>query len=85
MIQLFDLYQIITESTRITPTTATLIDHALLLESFVSDLSISDHLPVCVTHRVSGKISKKDHISASYRSFKHFNEDLFLQELATDL
>ena len=58
-IQLFDLYQIITESKRITPTTATLIDHALLLESFVSDLSISDHLPVCVTHRVSGKISKK--------------------------
>ena len=92
MIQLFDLYQLITESTRITPTTSTLIDHvyttaqANITESFVSDLSISDHLPVCVTRRVSSKISKKkEHISASYRSFKHFDEDLFLQELTTDL
>ena len=91
MIQLFDLYQLITESTRITPTTSTLTDHvyttaqANITESFVSDLSISDHLPVCVTRRVSSKISKKEHISASYRSFKHFDEDLFLQELTTDL
>ena len=91
MLQLFDLYQLITESTRITPTTSTLIDHvytsaqANISESFVSDLSISDHLPVCVTRRVSSKISKKEHISASYRSFKHFDEDLFLQELTTDL
>ena len=91
MIQLFDLYQLITESTRITPTTSTLIDHvyttaqANITESFVSDLSISDHLPVCVTRRVSSKISKKEHISASYRSFKHFDEDLFLQELTTYL
>ena len=55
------------------------------LESFVSDLPISDHLHVCVTSRVSSKISKKYHISASYHSFKHFDEDLFLQELTTDL
>ena len=52
MIQLFDLYQLIIESTRITPATATLIDHvyttaqANISESFVSDLSISDHSPV---------------------------------------
>ena len=91
MIQLFDLYQLITESTRITPTTSTLIDHvyttaqANISESFVSDISISDYLPVCVTRRVSSNISKKEHISASYRSFKHFDEDLFLQELTTDL
>ena len=61
-IQLFDLYQLITESTRTPPTAATLIDHiytiaqANIAESFVSDLSISDHLPVSVTCRVSSKI-----------------------------
>ena len=66
MNQIFDLYQLITESTRITPTTSTLIDHvyttakANISESFVSDLSISDHLPVCVTRRVSSKISQKN-------------------------
>ena len=54
MIQLFDLFQLITESTLITPTTA------------------------------KCKMSKKDHISASYRSFKHFDEDIFLHELSTD-
>ena len=49
MIQLSDLFQLITESTRITPTTATLIDHvytaaqANISESFVSDLPIRDH------------------------------------------
>ena len=89
LIQLFDLYQLM--STRITPTTATLIDHvyitaqANISESFVSDLSISDHLPVSVTRRISSKISKNDHISASYCSFKHFDEELLLQELTTDL
>ena len=49
MIQLSVLNQLITESTRITPTTSTLIDHvytaaqANVSESFVSDLPISDH------------------------------------------
>ena len=91
MIQLFDLYQLITEWTRITPTTATLIDsiyttaQANISESFASNISISDHLLVCVTRRDSSKIAKKDHNSASYRSFKHFDEDLFLQELTIDL
>ena len=65
MIQLSDLYQLITESARITPATAILIDHvyttaqANISESFVSDLSISDHLPVCVTRRLVDEISKK--------------------------
>ena len=31
------------------------------------------------------KYPQKYHISASYRSFKHFGEDLFLQELTSDL
>ena len=86
MIQLFDLYQLITESTRITPTTATLIDHvyttaqANISESCVSDLSISDHLHVCVTRRASSKISKKDHLVLL---IVHLST--FLQELTTDI
>ena len=69
MVQLFDLTQLISKPTRITQTTATLIDHVYttapctISESFVSDLSVSDHFPVCITRKVSNKISKNNHTS----------------------
>ena len=91
MIQLFDLTQLISKPTRITQTTATLIDHVYttapctISESFVSDLSVSDHFPVCITRKVSNKISKNNHTSTTYRSFKNFNEEQFLHDLSVDL
>ena len=91
MIQLFDLTQLITKPTRITQATATLIDHVYttspdnISESFVSDLSVSDHFPICITRKVGVKKSKDTHISTIYRSFKHFNENQFLHELSLDL
>ena len=39
------------------------------------DLSISDHLPVCVTRRVSSKISKKEHMS--YRLQKSYRKNAY--------
>ena len=91
MVQLFDLSQLISKPTRITQTTATLIDHVYttapctISESFVSDLSVSDHFPVCITRKVSNKISKNNHTSTTYRSFKNFNEEQFLHDLSVDL
>ena len=91
MIQLFDLTQLISKPTRVTQTTTTLIDHVYttapgtISESFVSDLSVSDHFPVCITRKVCNKMSKNDHITTTYRSFKNFNEQQFLHELSVDL
>ena len=91
MIQLFDFSQLISEPTRVIPTSATLIDHVdstapfNISESFVADFSISDHFPVCVTRKINCKISKNDHITTSYRSFKNFDEELFLHELIFDV
>ena len=35
--------------------------------------------------KVNSKISKNDHITTSYRSFQNVDEELFLDELSTDL
>ena len=76
---------LITESTRITPTTATLIDHIYttaqvsIAESFVSDLS------VCVTLRVSSKISKKTILALLMVHLSTLTKTLFLHKLTTDL
>ena len=91
LIQLFDLTQLVNDSTRITPSSATIIDYIYcsnpenIVECFVPGYAISDHFPVCCTRKMNGKISKTKHISTSYRCFKHFNESLFLSDLATDL
>ena len=88
MIQLhvFDLTRLISKPTR-TQTTTTLIDHVYttapgtISGSFVSDFSFSDHFPVCITRKLSNKVSKNDHITTTYRSFKNFNEP----QLSVDL
>lgn len=91
MIQLFDLTQLIIQPTRITQTTSTIIDHVYtshpenITESFVSNFSLSDHLPICFTRKVNSKPLKKEHTTISYRCFKEFNEGLFLNELTNDL
>ena len=89
--QLFDLTQLVTKPTRITQYSLTLIDHVYttnpenISECYVSSYSISDHFPVCFSRKTNCKISKNEHITTTYRSFKNFNETHFLQDLATDL
>ena len=91
LIQLFDLRQLVIEPTRVTPTTATIIDHVYsshpenIIECFTSTFSISDHYPICFTRKVNCKIPKTDHITSTYRSFKHFDESLFLNDLEMDI
>ena len=91
LVQLFDLSQLVSESTRVTETTAKIIDHIYtshpenFTECFISYYSISDRFPVCATRKINCKIIKNEHISSSYRTFKHFNEPLFLTDLESDL
>ena len=64
MIQLLDLTQLISKPARVMQTTTTLIYHvyttapATISESFVLDLSVSDHFLVCITQKVSNKCPK---------------------------
>ena len=51
----------------------------------MSHHSISDHFTVCFSRKINNKISKSDHITTSYRSFKNFNEDAFISDLSGDL
>ena len=91
LIDLFDLFQMIREPTRVTETTSTIIDHVYtshpdnIIESFVSPYSISDHFPVCFTRKISNRISKSKHVTTKYRCFKNFNEDVFVANLSSEL
>ena len=91
LVQLFDLSQLVSEPTRVTQTSATIIDHVYttnvenITECFISDFSISDHLPICVTRKINSRVSKSSHITTNYRCFKHFDEIMFLNDLENDL
>lgn len=58
LLQLFDLSQLVSEPTRVTQNTETIIDHIYtsnpenISTCFVSQLSISDHFPVCFSRKV---------------------------------
>ena len=81
----------VTDYTRITSTTATIIDHIYssnpenIAEWFVPSYAISDHFPVCITRKINHKIDKTEHMTTSYRFSKRFNEMLFLSDLDSDL
>ena len=91
LVQLFDLSQLVSEPTRITETTSTLIDHIYtthqenITECFVAHYAISDHFPVCITRKVNKKISKKDHTTTTFRCFNHFDDSAFLNDLQISL
>ena len=51
----------------------------------MSHYSISDHFPVCFSRKINNKTNKSDHITTSYRSFKTFNEDAFINALSGDV
>ena len=91
LVQLFDLTQLVTKPTRITPHSSTLTDHVnttnpeKISECYVPSYSISDHFPACFSTKTNCKILKNEHITVTYRSFKNLNETQFFQDLATDL
>ena len=47
----------------------------------VSKIGISDHCAVFCNRKINSCFKKKSHKSITYRSFKHFNENDFLNDL----
>ena len=91
LIELFDLSQLVTQPTRVTESSSTIIDLIYtthpenIIESFVPSYSISDHFPICFSRKINNKIRKTDHITSRYRCFKNFNEESFITDLSRDL
>lgn len=86
---LFGLCQLVTQATRITETSSTLIDHIytnnpqMTSNIRVLNNSFSDHFPIICTW--SCKIpprKNKGHTAIQFRSLKHFNETDFLFDLS---
>ena len=84
----FGLHQIVNMPTRVTDQSATLIDHiysntyANILTSVVPKLGLSDHFPIFVSRKTNGASDVKNtHYTISYRSFKNFDENKFIDEL----
>ena len=88
-ITLLGLHQLVTAPTRVTASTATLIDHIYtntpmaVEDAHVVPLAISDHYPMCCVWKSKlPKLKKHGHTCILYRSYKHFNKDAFLADLA---
>ena len=85
---LYLLTQIVDSPTRVTATSATIIDHAYtnkpenFVEVFVPCYAISDHYPVCLTRNLSNKNnSEPKHKTITYRSMNNFDASAFLSDL----
>ena len=86
-ITLLGLTQLVKSPTRITQTSATLIDHIytnnpdVITEVSVPDLRISEHCPISSRSIKLPKYEPKTHSYISFRSFKHFNKAAFFNDL----
>ncbi|CAC5371646.1 unnamed protein product [Mytilus coruscus] len=85
---IFNLSQIVSVPTRVTQTSSTLVDHIYSnkpdnIHFFsVPKYSISDHYPVCISHKRGLKSKKKIHEYITFRSTKHFNENDFINNIS---
>ena len=81
----YNLTQLITEPTRVTEQTSSLLDTIFVSdikqvrESFVMHSSVSDHDLVCLTLRLKKPRPKPVYINI--RSFKHYNREAFLKDI----
>ena len=85
---LFGLQQLITEPTRITESSSTLIDLIYtnytdrVVCSGVSHIGISDHSLTYVYRKLSLTFPSKGHSTISYRNFQNFNRESFRNDIA---
>ena len=83
----FGLTQLVSEPTRVTGDSSTLIDHIYAncpenVNSLnIPKIGLSDHFPIFFTRKMHVQPPKIDHYTISYRSFKNFNEDKFTEDL----
>ena len=86
-ITLLGLTKLVKSPTRITQTSATLIDHIytndpdVITEVRVPDLSITDHCPISCSRSIKlPKYAPKSHSYISFRILKHFNKTAFCND-----
>ena len=84
----YNLQQLITEQTRITNSSSTLIDHIFtnapdrVVCSGVSHISISDHSLVYAFRKLSVRMPTRGHTTVSYRKFKNFDSAKFRNDIS---
>ncbi|MEW8546816.1 MAG: reverse transcriptase family protein [Candidatus Thiodiazotropha sp.] len=83
----FGLTQLVSEATRVTSDSQTLIDHVYancpenVSSTHVSKIGLSDHYPIFFTRKMHVHPPKSNHFSISYRSFNNFDEAKFIEDL----
>ena len=81
------LSQLVTQPTRVTNNTSTMIDHIYstheenLSKVDVCKIGISDHFAVFCNRKLNSNYKRNSHKSITYRSFRHFSEADFLNDL----
>ena len=81
------LTQMVSEATRVTSGSGTLIDHIYtncpenVNSVHVSKLGLSDHFPVFFTRKMHNNMPKRNHYTISFRSFKDFDEEQTILDL----
>ena len=82
------LTQLISQPTRVTPNSKTLIDHIYtsheenIASVSVSKQTISDHYAVFGNRKQNHVVHKYSHQTITYRSFKHFDQQEFINDLS---
>ena len=74
-IEPFGTVQMVSEATRVTASSRTLIDH--IYTNCTENIGLSDHFPIFFTRKMHVQPSKRKHFTISYRSFKDFDETKF--------
>ena len=86
-IEPFGLTQLVSEATRVTSVSKTLIDHIYsncpenVTSIDVPKIGLSDHFPIFFTLKMHVQPPKGKHYTISYRSFKNFDEAKFVNDL----
>ncbi|MEW8548505.1 MAG: endonuclease/exonuclease/phosphatase family protein, partial [Candidatus Thiodiazotropha sp.] len=86
-IEPFGITQLVSEATRVTPDSSTLIDHVYstcpenVNNVDVPKIGLSDHFPIFFTRKMHVHQPKGNHCTISYRSFKDFDETKFINDL----
>ena len=86
-IEAFGLTQLVSEATRVTSDSKTLIDHIYsncpenVNSLHVPKIGLSDHFPIFFTRKMHVQPPKTNHNTISYRSFKTFDETKFIEDL----
>ena len=83
----FGLIQLVSEATRVTPDSSTLIDHVYsncpenVNSINVPRINLSDHFPIFFTRKMHNQPPKTNYFTISYRSFKDVDEVKFNDDL----